>query len=96
MPAAAVERSSAVGRDQKVAIEAMTPAVAMLKAVSPALVHKSGEQSKEVVPSLFQAMRCDFGIPRFVMRFMTEQATRTSVFCTAKLRARNVGPIRVL
>jgi putative transposase len=41
-------------------------------------------------------MRCETGMPSWVMRLSTEQATRASVFCAGSVRARSAGPIRVL
>ncbi len=45
---------------------------------------------------LLYQMRCETGIPSWVMRLITEQATRASVFCAWSVRARSADPIRAL
>jgi hypothetical protein len=61
-----------------------------------ALVHKSDQgQTGELAGFLYRTL-CERGIPSWVIRLITEQATQASTFCVANVRARSVGPIRVL
>jgi hypothetical protein len=59
-------------------------------------VHKSEEGQSEVVAGLFQAIRREIGMPSWVMRLITAQAIRASLFCAARFRARSVGPMSTL
>src|SRR3954447_26433791 len=52
-------------------------------------------QTGALACSLYQT-RCELGIPSWVSRLMTRQATRASVFCAANFRACSVGLIKVL
>jgi len=44
----------------------------------------------------FQAIRCDIGMLRRVIRFSTEQATLASVFWAGRVRARRLLPMAAL
>jgi hypothetical protein len=45
---------------------------------------------------LLYRTRCEIGIPSWVIRLIMEEATRASTCCASNLRARSVGPMRVL
>ena len=61
------------------------------------LVHKSavGRGSAAAI-AVYQAMRCDTGMPSRVIRLSAEQATRASVFWLGRVRARRPRPMMVL
>ena len=61
------------------------------------LVHKSavGRGSAAAI-AVYQAMRCDTGVPSRVIRLSAEQATRASVFWLGRVRARRPRPMMVL
>jgi NADPH:quinone reductase-like Zn-dependent oxidoreductase len=60
-----------------------------------ALVHKSC-QGQGGAAGFQDQTRWETGIPHWVIRLIAEQASRASVFCAVSVRARSVGPIRVL
>jgi hypothetical protein len=47
-------------------------------------MHKSGEGRKEVISSLFQEMRCEIGLPSWVIQLITQQPMR-KVLCMGGL-----------
>ena len=64
--------------------------------VNTALVHKSGCGRAVGSGAPFQAVRCDTGMPRRVIRFSAEQATLASVFWAGSVRARRLLPTMAL
>ena len=69
----------------------------LLERIDGVLVHKSavGRGSAAAI-AVYQAMRCDTGMPSRVIRLSAEQATRASVFWLGRVRARRPRPMMVL
>src|SRR3954466_16179858 len=69
---------------------------AALFSVQLVLVHKSAVGRGSAAIAVYQAMRCDTGMPSRVIRLSAEQATRASVFWLGRVRARRPRPMMVL
>ena len=90
--------SGTIFHSRKLAIRDYLAVIALFcNGVKGVLVHKSavGRGSAAAI-AVYQAMRCDTGMPSRVIRLSAEQATRASVFWLGRVRARRPRPMMVL